>query len=240
MEQPTQTLGLIGGMSWHSSIDYYRIINSRVAEELGGHHSADLLMASLDFDRIRRCQVAEDWAEADRILADAARRLEGAGAEAVLICTNLMHKCAPAVEAAVDVPLLHIGDAVATAASRLGATTLGIVGTKWTMEEAFYCERLAQHGIATVIPDEPQRLMIDRVIWDELTQGIVTEESRRAYAGVFEDLAARGADAIVLACTEIQLLVGADDSPVPVIDSMASHAEYAAAHALGVGAFAAS
>lgn len=233
MEQRTRTLGLIGGMSWHSTIDYYRIINSRVAEELGGHHSADLLMDSLDFDRIRRCQVAEDWAGADAILVDAARRLEGAGAEAVMICTNLMHKCAPAVEAAVSVPLLHIGDAVAGAARRQGAATLGIIGTRWTMEEAFYCERLAQHGIGTIIPDEAQRAMIDRVIWDELTQGVVTDESRAAYAAVCADLAARGADAIVLACTEIQLLVGADDSPVPVIDSMATHAEHAAAHALG-------
>ena len=232
-QTPLHTLGLIGGMSWHSTVDYYRLINSAVAEALGGHHSADIVLASLDFDRVRACQVAEDWAGADALLADAARRLEGAGADAVLICTNLMHKCAPAVETALGVPLLHIGDAVARAAREQGATTLGIVGARWTMEDPFFADRLARHGIAAVVPGAADREMIDRVVFDELTQGTVCDESRAAYAAAFTDLAERGADAIVLACTEIQMLVSAEDSPVPLIDSMASHAAYAADHALG-------
>lgn len=233
MERSTQTLGLIGGMSWHSTVDYYRLINSAVAEALGGHHSADIVMASLDFDRVRACQVAEDWAGADLLLADAARRLEGAGAGSVLICTNLMHKCAPAVEAAVGVPLLHIGDAVARAARARGASTLGVVGARWTMEDTFYADRLARHDITTLVPSPADREMVDRVIFDELTRGTVREESRAAYAATFADLASRGAEAIVLACTEIQMLTSDADSPVPLIDSMAAHASYAAEHALG-------
>lgn len=227
-----RTLGLIGGMSWHSTMDYYRLVNARVASTLGGHHSAELLLASLDFERVRRCQLAEDWAGAEALLSDAARRLETAGADAVLICTNLMHKCAPAVEAGLGVPLLHIGDAVAAAAG--DSRTLGVVGSRWVMEEPFYAERLARHGIGTLVPGPEDRTMIDDVVFDELTQGVVREESRAAYARVFSDLAARGADAIVLACTEIQMLVGAEDSPVPLLDSMAAHAEHAAAFALEV------
>lgn len=225
-----RTLGLLGGMSWHSTVDYYRLLNSRAAETLGGHHSAELLLATLDFERVRACQLADDWAGADALLVDAARRLEGAGAQAVLICTNLMHKCAPALEEALAVPLLHIADAVAQAAG--GAGTLGLVGSRWVMEEPFYADRLAAHGIAALSPGPDDRRLVDDVVFDELTRGIVREESRAAYARVFADLADRGADAIVLACTEIQLLVSADDSPVPLVDSMAAHAAYAADWAL--------
>jgi aspartate racemase len=227
MECMTTRLGILGGMSWHSTVDYYRLINEGVARRLGGHHSADLLVASLDFDAVRACQVSGDWDRAGRLLADAAQRLEAGGAEAVLIATNLMHKVAPAVEAAVDVPLLHIGDAVARVATDAGHGTLGLVGTRWVMEERFYADRLARHGLSCVSPPTEAHDRIDEVIFSELTLGEVREESRRYYAGVFEDLAARGADAIVLACTEIQLLVGPDDSPVPLLDSMAAHAAYA-------------
>ncbi len=151
----------------------------------------------------------------------------------MLIATNLMHKVAPAVEAAVDVPLLHIGDAVARVATRDGLGTLGVVGTRWVMEESFYADRLARHGLRCVVPPAEARHRIDEVIFSELTLGVVREESRAAYAAVFAELAEQGAEAIVLACTEIQLLVGAEDSPVPLIDSMAAHAAYAADVALG-------
>lgn len=228
-----RTLGILGGMSWHSTVDYYSHINEAVARERGGHHSAELLLASLDFGTVRDMQVAGDWDGAGRLLGDAARRLEGAGAEGVLIATNLMHKVAPAVEAAIDVPLLHIGDAVARVAEADGFRTLGVVGTRWVMEEPFYAERLGAHGLACVAPSPEDRQALDDVIFSELTLGVVREESRAAYARVFADLADRGADAIVLACTEIQLLVGPEDSPVPLIDSMAAHAADAARFALG-------
>lgn len=226
------TLGLIGGMSWHSTAHYYRRLNEEVAAARGGHASAHLLLESLDFAAVREHQEREDWAGAGRLLADAGRRLESAGADAVLICTNLMHKVAGDVEAAVGVPLLHIGDAVAAAAPA-GATRVGIVGARWTMTDPFYAERLARHGIDVVVPDAAERDLVDRVVFEELTRGVVRAESRTAYAGVFASLADRGADAIVLACTEIGLLVGADDSPVPLVDSMEAHATYAAAYALG-------
>lgn len=234
MDASPRRLGLIGGMSWHSTIDYYRQINAAVADALGGHHSADLVLASLDFAQVRACQVAEDWNAAGELLAEAGRRLQGAGAEAVAICTNLMHKCAPAIEAAVDVPLVHIADAVATRAAAVGVTrTLGVVGTRWVMEEPFYADRLASHGIGVVVPDAATRAELDRIVFDELTRGVVTEASRAVFAGAFTSLAAAGAKAIALSCTEIQLLVTDADASVPLIDSLAAHADALAAFALG-------
>lgn len=234
---PTETIGLIGGMSWHSTVDYYRAINARVAEALGGHHSARILLSSVDFADVRDQQVREDWAAAGAMLAAEARRLEAAGADRIAICTNLMHKVAPEVEAAIGVPLEHIGDAVAGSANALGARTVGILGTDWVMREPFYRDRLARHGVAAVVPDEHDRAVVDGIVWRELTQGIVREESREAYRAVVGRLVDAGAETIVLACTEIQLLVGADDAPVPVIDSMAAHADALARAALApVGA----
>ncbi|SDI00733.1 aspartate/glutamate racemase family protein [Agrococcus jejuensis] len=226
------TIGLIGGMSWHSTLDYYRAINARTAEALGGHHSARILLSSLDFAEVRDCQVREDWDAAGSLLAAEARRLEAAGADRVAICTNLMHKVAPAVEAAIAVPLDHIGDAVAAAAQDRGVSRLGILGTDWVMREPFYAERLARHGVAAVMPSADDRVVVDRIIWDELTRGVVTDASRAAYLAVVDRLVAQGADGIVLACTEIQLLLGDSDVAVPVIDSMAAHAEAIASHAL--------
>lgn len=223
------TLGLIGGMSWHSTMTYYRIINEMVAAERGGHASARIALQSLDFAEIRRCQVDGDWDGAAALLAEAGRRCEADGATTVAICTNLMHKVAPQVEDAIGVPLLHIADAVGAEAARRGWRTLGILGTSWVMEESFYADRLARHGIAAVVPDAADRAVIDRIIFDELTQGVVTDASREVYLDVIGQLADRGADAVVLACTEIGLLVGAADSPLPVIDSAEVHAR-----ALGV------
>jgi len=227
-----RTIGLIGGMSWYSSAEYYKVVNAEVQRRLGGHHSARLVMVSLDFDEVRALQLAEDWAGAGRLLADAGRRLEAAGAEIVLIATNLMHKVADDVETAVSVPLLHIGDAVGRAAAAAGHRTVGLIGTKWVMDESFYADRLGRHDVAVVVPPEKDREMIDRVIFDELTQGVVSDVSRRRYVRVLEELAVQGAEAVVLACTEIELLVHPGDGPLPLIDSMRTHALHAVEAAL--------
>jgi aspartate racemase len=227
-----QTIGLIGGMSWHSTASYYRIINEVVAERLGGHASAPITMQSLDFAAVRQCQVAGDWAGAGDLLGRAAQACVAGGADVVAICTNLMHKVAPAVEAAVDVPLLHIADAVADVASARGWSQLGVLGARWVMEEPFYADRLARHGISTVVPSAPDRELVDRVIFDELTQGRILEPSRAGYVEVIEQLAAQGAEAVVLACTEIELLVSESDSPLPLICSADAHARALAEYAL--------
>ena len=219
-----RTVGLIGGMSWYSTLEYYRVINTEVQRRRGGHASAQVALQSLDFAAVRRCQETEDWAAAGRLLGDAARRCEAGGADVVLICTNLMHKVADAVAASVSVPLLHIADAVAAQADRHGWTRLGLLGARWVMEETFYAERLAAHGISVVVPDPAGRELVDRVIFAELTQGRIEPASRAAYADVVRDLAGRGAEAVVLACTEIGLLLTAADSPLPLIDSMQAHA----------------
>jgi aspartate racemase len=236
METATRTLGLIGGMSWHSTATYYRLVNEAVAAKRGGHASARIVLQSLDFSEIRACQVAGDWARAGALLAEAGRRCVDGGADVVAICTNLMHKVAPEVEAAIDVPLLHIADAVAAEAERKGWERLGILGTRWVMEEPFYADRLARHGKRAVTPGASDREMVDRVVFDELTQGKVLEPSRAAYLDVVARLAEQGAEAVVLACTEIGLLLGPDDSPLPIIDSAEVHALELARAALAVPA----
>lgn len=218
-----QTIGLIGGMSWHSTVTYYQAINLAVAERLGGHASAQVVLQSLDFERIRDFQRAGDWDGAAATLAEAARRCVAGGADAVAICTNLMHKVAPQVAASVDVPLVHIADAVGDVAERMGVTRLGVLGARWVMEETFYSDVLGRRGIATMAPDAPGRELVDRVIFDELTQGICRDDSRAAYLRIIDDLKARGAQAVVLACTEIGLLVDEADSSLPLIDSAQAH-----------------
>lgn len=226
-------LGLLGGMSWHSTAEYYRAINERVAAARGGHASARILLSSLDFAKVRDCQLRGDWAAAGALLAREAAALERAGAGSIAIATNLMHRVADDVEAAVGVPLVHIADAVADAAGELGARTLGIVGTRWVMSERFYADRLARHGIAAVVPPAEVQARLDRIIFDELTRGVVTDASRAAFRDAFVALEADGAEAIVLACTEIMLLVDAADAGVPIIDSCAAHAAALASIALG-------
>ena len=228
-----KTIGLIGGMSWHSTLNYYRVINETVAERLGGHASAKIVLESLDFAEIRDCQVRGDWATAGRLLAEAARRCEQSGAEVVLICTNLMHRVADDVEAAIDIPLLHIADALADRARAQGWSRLGVLGTSWVMEEDFYVGRLARAGLTVDVPAPAERDEVDRIIFDELTLGVVDEGSRATYTGIIERLRDAGSEAVVLACTEIELLVRAEDSPIPVLDSMRIHAEAAAAAAIG-------
>jgi aspartate racemase len=228
-----ETIGLVGGMSWHSTVEYYRVINEEVAQRRGGHASAKVVLHSLDFDEVRACQLQGDWPRAGRLLAEAAQGCERSGADVVLICTNLMHRVADDVQAAIGVPLLHIADAIAERARSEGWTRLGVLGTRWVMEEDFYVGRLARHGLDIEVPGPADRAEADRVIFDELTRGIVREESRATYAGILSRLADQGAQAVVLGCTEIELLVRAEDAPLPVLDSMRTHAEAAVAVALG-------
>lgn len=230
---PMKTIGLIGGMSWHSTLNYYRLINELVAERLGGHASAKVVLESLNFAEVRDCQVRGDWAAAGRLLAEAGQHCEQSGAEVVLICTNLMHRVADDVQAAIDIPLLHIADAVAERARASGWSRLGVLGTRWVMEEDFYVGRLARTGLIVDVPGEADRADVDRIIFDELTLGRVYERSRAAYADIIERLSESGSEALVLACTEVELLIRPEDSPIPLLDSMRTHAEAAVATALG-------
>jgi aspartate racemase len=228
-----KTIGLIGGMSWHSTAEYYRVINELVAERRGGHASARITLESLDFSDIRDCQVRDDWARAGRLLAEAGQRCEQSGADLVLICTNLMHRVADDVEAAIDVPLLRITDAIADRARESGWSRLGVLGARWVMEEDFYVGRLARAGLTVDVPTAAERREVDRIVFEELTLGVVNEASCATYAGVIDRLRDAGSEAAVLACTEIELLVRAEDSPIPLLDSMRVHAEAAVAAALG-------
>jgi aspartate racemase len=217
------TIGLLGGMSWESTAEYYRLLNEAVRERLGGLHSAELLMASVDFADIERLQVAGRWDEAGDVLAGHARRLESAGAQLLVLCTNTMHKVAAPIEAAVSIPFLHLGDATAAAVRRAGITTVGLLGTAFTMEQSFYRDRLEAHGLTVLVPDADDRADVHRIIYEELVLGVVCEKSRAAYRAVMDHLVAAGADGIILGCTEIELLVGQDDSDVPVFATTRIH-----------------
>lgn len=228
-----KTIGLIGGMSWESTIPYYRHLNEAVKARLGGLHSAKLVLFSVDFHEIERLQQSGDWEQAGRLLADAAQALERAGAELLVLCTNTMHKVAPAIEQAVGIPLLHIADPTAGAIKAAGLLTVGLLGTRFTMEQAFYRERLEQrHGIRVLIPDEAQRQEVHRIIYEELCLGQVREESRETYRRIIASLVTQGAQAVILGCTEIGLLVGAEDASVPLFDTTALHARQAAEWAM--------
>jgi aspartate racemase len=227
-----KTIGLIGGLSWYSTVGYYQVINEQVQTRLGGHASAQIALQSLDFSRVREMQQRGAWDEAGALLADAGRRCEAAGADLLLICSNLMHRVADDVQDAVDIPLLRITDAIASQARSEGHSRLGVLGTSWTMEEDFYVGSLARAALDVVVPDAGDRGLVDRVIFDELTQGEVRPESRAEYARIAGDMAGSGAEAIVLACTEIELLLRPEDTPVPLLDSMRVHAEAAVDAAL--------
>jgi aspartate racemase len=224
-----RTIGLLGGMSWESTVPYYREINRLVAERLGGFHSARLVLWSVDFHELEALVSGGDWEGAGRILAERARRIEAAGAEFLVLCTNTMHRVAPAIEAAVDIPLLHIADAVAAAVLEAGMRTVGLLGTRFTMGEPFYRERLSfRHGLEVLVPPEDQRLRVDDIIFSELVRGETTEASRREFQDIIRGLAAQGAQGVILGCTEIGLLVRPGDSPVPTFDSAVIHARRAA------------
>ncbi|MBK9675842.1 MAG: aspartate/glutamate racemase family protein [Betaproteobacteria bacterium] len=228
-----KVIGLIGGMSWESTVPYYRQINETVRERLGGLHSARLVLYSVDFHDIERLQHAGDWQAAGALLAGAARALQAAGASFLVLCTNTMHNVAPAIEAAVAIPLLHIADPTAAEIKRAGHSTVGLLGTRFTMEQAFYRDRLSErHGLQVVVPGPEDRETVHRIIYQELCLGVVTAESRGAYRRILAKLAAQGAQAIILGCTEISLLVTQQDSAVPLFDTTAIHARAAALEAL--------
>ena len=228
-----KTIGLIGGMSWESTANYYRDINERVKQRLGGLHSARILLYSVDFQEIERLQHQGRWDEAGEQLGDIARRLEGAGADVVALCTNTMHKVAPAIEAALRVPFLHIADPTAQAVKQAGIGRIGLLGTRFTMEEDFYRGRLAQkHGLEVIVPDAAERDIVHRVIYDELCLGKVEGSSRQAYLEIIAHLVERGAEGVILGCTEIAMLVSPADSPVPLFDTTQLHAVSAVDFAL--------
>jgi aspartate racemase len=229
-------IGLIGGMSWESSAEYYRILNQGVRDRLGPTASARCLLWSFDFAEIERLQHDGDWPALTERMIDAARRLETAGADLLIICTNTMHLMADAVQAAVSVPLLHIADPTAERIKAAGLHRIGLLGTAFTMEQDFYKGRLAaRHGLEVLVPDQADRATVHRIIYEELVAGIVTPASRAAYREVIARLVARGAEAVILGCTEIMLLVGPEDSAVPLFDTTAIHAEAAIEQALDNG-----
>ncbi|WP_265535344.1 aspartate/glutamate racemase family protein [Pseudomonas saponiphila] len=227
-----RTIGLIGGMSWESSAEYYRLINQQVRDRLGPLRSARLLMYSVDFGPVEQAQHAGRWDQAAAILVDAALRLQAGGAECVVLCTNTMHKVAQQIQAAISVPFLHIADPTAQAAVDAGTLQVGLLGTAFTMEESFLKQRLAQRGLSVLVPDEQQRQAVHRIIYQELCVGLVSEASRRVYQQVIDTLQARGAQAIILGCTEIGLLLKPEHSPLPLLDTTALHARAAVAFAL--------
>jgi aspartate racemase len=227
-----RVIGLLGGMSWESTAEYYRLANELVRDRLGGLHSARLVLASVDFAEIETLQVAGDWDRAGDILAVEAARLQAAGAQLLLLCTNTMHKVADQVQAAVSIPLLHLADTTAAAVRAAGLTKVGLLATGFTMEQDFYRDRLAGHGLDVLVPDADDRAEVHRVIYDELCRGLIREESRQLYRQVIERLVGSGAQGIILGCTEIELLIGPADSSVPVFPTTRLHVEAAVTAAL--------
>ncbi len=228
-----KTIGLLGGMSWESTVPYYRLINEAVRDSLGGLHSAKIILFSVDFHEVERLQHTGNWTEAGRLLSQAGRSLELAGADFLVLCTNTMHKVAPEIEAAVAIPLFHIADPTATEIKRSGFKIIGLLGTCFTMEQEFYRKRLeVLHGIEVLVPDGPDREVIHRVIYQELCLGQVVEASRIQYRNIIKKLVAAGAEAIILGCTEICMLVHASDSTVPLFDTTSIHARKAAEWAM--------
>ncbi|WP_020076150.1 aspartate/glutamate racemase family protein [Cryocola sp. 340MFSha3.1] len=226
-------IGLLGGMSWESSALYYQAINEGVRERLGGLHSADLVMISVDFADIERLQSSGDWERAGDILTEEAIRLERAGASCVVICTNTMHKVADRVQAAVGIPLLHLADVTAAAVVDAGVHRVALLGTRFTMREPFYRERLESHGLEVIVPPEETQAILDGIIYDELVLGVVTDASRAVYREAIAGLIASGAEGVILGCTEIELLVRPEDSAVPTFPTTALHAAAAVDFALG-------
>ena len=227
-----KTIGLIGGMSWESTVTYYRIINETVKKKLGGLHSARILMYSVDFEEIERCMSAGNWDRCAVILTDAAKRLETAGADFILVCTNTLHKVAPEIGRHLSVPLLHIAEVTAGRLKEAGVSTVGLLGTGFTMTQSFYSDVLAGHGIHVIIPEGEGIRTVNDIIFNELCVGIIKEESRKAFLRIMEELHARGAQGIVLGCTELGLLIRQEDSALPMFDTAVIHAEEAALAAL--------
>ena len=228
-----QTIGLLGGMSWESTVTYYQIVNQVVKERLGGLHSAKCVLYSVEFDEIERCQSSGDWDRSAEILAQAAQALERAGADFILICTNTMHKVYEPVQAAVSVPILHIADLTLSALQAQGIRRVALLGTRYTMEQDFYKQRLLDGGLEVLIPPAADRQEINRIIFQELCQGAISPASKATFLRVLEDLAAAGAEGAILGCTEIGLLISQGDTALPLFDTTLIHARAAAEIALG-------
>jgi len=227
-----KTIGLIGGMSWESTIPYYSIINEYVKNTLGGLHSAKIILYSVEFDEIEKCQSSGEWERSGEILGDAAKVLENGGADLILICTNTMHKVFEQVQSYVSVPVLHIAEATADVLEKDGRKIIGLLGTKYTMTQDFYKKRLVSRGFEVVIPDENDVEIINRIIFDELCVGMIKDESRNEFSRVIGELKAKGAEAVILGCTEIGLLVKPENSVLPIYDTTVIHATVAARKAI--------
>ena len=229
-----KTIGILGGMSWESTLIYYRLINQDVRARLGGLRSAPIVLNSLDFAEVEPLQVSGDWPALTQVLIDAARRVEQAGAEGLVIASNTMHKAADDIAEAIDIPLIHVVDVTAAALEPEGVERVGLLGTRFTMEDGFWRDRLkSRFGIETIVPEPDQMTTINRVIFEELCHGVVRDDSRRRYLQVIASLSQRGAHAVILGCTEIGMLVGPDDIPVPLYDTTELHAAAAVDFAIG-------
>lgn len=227
-----KTIGLLGGMSWESTIPYYQIINEEVKKALGGLHSAKIVLYSVEFDEIEKCQSSGDWDKSAQILGNAAKRLEAAGADFILICTNTMHKVAPQIEMMIGVPIVHIADATADKLEDAGIRKVGLLGTKYTMTQDFYMQKLIDRGFEVVIPDDKDIDVVNNIIYGELCLGEIMYDSRKEYQRIIEGLKDKGAEAVILGCTEIGLLIHQDDSVLPIFDTTEIHAKRAAEIAL--------
>ncbi|MGZ5417793.1 MAG: aspartate/glutamate racemase family protein [Nocardioides sp.] len=226
------TIGLIGGMSWESSVEYYKLLNTGVENRLGGLHSAKVVMSSIEFAELTELQRAERWDEVAAVLSEAARGVQAAGADVLLMCTTSFHKVADEVEAAVDIPLLHLGDVVAQAAKARGLTKIGLIGTAFTMSREFFTDRIASHGLDVVVPDERHHETVNRIVYDELVHGKVIDASRTTVVGLIDELWDAGAQGVILGCTELELLVKQADSELPVFPCTTLHVEAALDRAL--------
>ena len=221
-----KTIGLIGGMSWESSLEYYRIINEKVKKELGGLHSAQSIMYSVDFEQIKILQHESKWDELTTIMIDAAKRLEKGGAEIIVICTNTMHKMANEVQNSINLPLIHIADTTAQSIKALNLKKIGLLGTKFTMEQDFYKGRLSEkHGLSVVVPNNDDREMVHKIIYNELCLGNIKDSSKKEYIRIIENMVGNGAEGVILGCTEIPLLIKQEDVKVPIFDTTTIHAE---------------
>lgn len=230
-----KTIGLLGGMSWESTVSYYQVINEAVKHRLGGLHSAKICLYSVDFDEIERLQHNNQWSAAADILVGAAQAVEAGGADFLVICTNTMHKVAPEVARAITIPLLHIADATAVRLQQCGVTRVGLLGTQFTMEQPFYKGRLSdKYGIEVLIPDRRRQQIVHKIIYDELCMGTIDEQSRQVFIDIINELHTQGAEAVILGCTEIALLVQQQHSRVPLYDTAQIHAEAAVNEALDI------
>lgn len=227
-----KTIGLLGGMSWESTIPYYQIINEEVKKALGGLHSAKIVLYSVEFDEIEKCQSSGDWDKSAQILGNAAKGLEAAGADFILICTNTMHKVAPQIEMMIGIPIVHIADATADKLEDAGIRKVGLLGTKYTMTQDFYMQKLIDRGFEVVIPDDKDIDVVNNIIYGELCLGEIMYDSRKEYQRIIEGLKDKGAEAVILGCTEIGLLIHQDDSVLPIFDTTEIHAKRAAEIAL--------